>query len=66
MFYLSFDVEGKSLHDEEGHFEGLDTEEIIRKIRELRNKHASYPVDLIALLRKEVDKGNYVLRIKRL
>ena len=65
MFYLSFDVEGKSLHDDVGHFEGLDTEEIIRKIRELRNKHASYPVELIALLRKEVDKGNYVLRLKR-
>ena len=59
MMLLSYDLEGGNI----GTFSSIDTEAILNKIRELRNKAVAYPPSLIHLLKKELDKGNYNLKI---
>ena len=58
MMMLSFDLEG----NKKGTFSSIDTEDILNKIRDLRNKGAAYPPSLIHLLKKELSKGNYQLK----
>ena len=60
MMLLSYDLEGKNI----GTYSTIDKEDILNKIRELRNKSVGYPPLLIHLLKKELDKGNYNLKIK--
>lgn len=59
MMMLSFDLEGNN----KGTFSSIDTEDILNKIRDLRNKGVAYPPSLIHLLKKELSKGNYQLKI---
>ena len=60
MMLLSYDLEGKNI----GTYSTIDTEDILNKIRELRKKSVGYPPLLIHLFKKELDKGNYNLKIK--
>ena len=57
---LSYDLEGKNIDT----YSTIDTEDILNRIIELRNKLVGYPPLLIHLLKKELDGVNHNLKIK--
>ena len=60
MVLLSYDVEDQNIDT----YSTIDKENILNKIKELRNKLVGYPPLLIYLLKKELDRVNYKLKIK--
>ena len=60
MILLSYDLEGKNIDT----YSTIDTEDILNRIIELRNKLVGYPLLLIHLLKKELDGVNHNLKIK--
>ena len=60
MMLLSYDLEGKNIDT----YSTIDTEDILNRIIELRNKLVGYPPLLIHLLKKELDGVNHNLKIK--
>ena len=60
MMLLSYDLEGKNIDT----YSSIDTEDILNRIIELRNKLVGYPPLLINLLKKELDGVNHNLKIK--
>ena len=59
MMLLSYDLEGKNIDT----YSTIDTEDILNRIIELRNKLVGYPPLLIHLLKKELDGVNHNLKI---
>ena len=60
MMLLSYDLEVKNIDT----YSTIDTEDILNRIIELRNKLVGYPPLLINLLKKELDGVNHNLKIK--
>ena len=60
MMLLSYDLEGKNIDT----YSTIDTEDILNRIIELRNKLVGYPPLLIHLLKKALDGVNHKLKIK--
>ena len=60
MMLLSYNLERQNIDT----YSTIDSESILNKIKELRNKLLGYPPLLIHLLKKELDGVNYNLKIK--
>ena len=60
MMLLSYNLEGQNIDT----YSTIDTEDTLNKIKELRNKSVGYQPLLIHLLKKELNKNNYNLKIK--
>ena len=60
MVLLSYDVEDQNIDTHST----IDKENILYKIKELKNKLVGYPLLLIHLLKKELDIVNYNITIK--
>ena len=60
MMLLSYNLERQNIDT----YSTIDTESILNKIKELRNKLLGYPHLLIYLLKKELDGVKYNLKIK--
>ena len=59
MMLLFCVLEGQNIDT----YSTIDTEDILNKIKELRNKSVRYPPLLIYLLKKELNKVNYNIKI---